>query len=127
MQVRLRPLRERWDLESGCGNEVGHVGPCAARNCIDANPAARAPAQPMQGGVARRCGPGQGGRHVEELVQTIDPGDPVLLEDRGGHRVRSGQMTGVRLGHGRALGRASDLDGNDGHLLACGVIGRQLQ
>ena len=69
----------------------------------------------------------QSGRDIEQLVQTVDPLDPVLAEDGGDDLVGPGQVPGVGLGHGGALVGPPYLHGHDGHLAPGRRVGSQLK
>ena len=116
MQLGLGRLLQLRDPQAGGGRHVGHVGTGAARDRVHADAVA-----------VGRGGAGEGGGHVEQLVETVDPGDAELAEDRRGHGVRTGEVAGVGLGHRAPFVGAPNLDGDDGHLLLGGPVGGQHQ
>ena len=127
MQLRLRRRTQSRQLQSRGGDHVRHVGAGAARDGVHADPAAGSTDQTAQRGRRRRLGARQGGRDIEQLVETVDPLDPVLAKDGGDDLVGSGQVAGVGLGHGSAFVGSPHLYGHDGHLAPGRRVGSQLE
>ena len=127
MQLCLRVLGERGQFEPGGRDHVGHVGAGATRDRIDADPSAGTTGQTPGGLGGGGLGAGQGSRHLEQLVESVDALNPVLAEDGGNDVVRSGQVARMCFRHGLALVGPAHLDRNDGNLARGGGIGRQLE
>ena len=123
MQGPLGGPGQLGEREPGIGDHVGDVRAGAARDGVDAHPRLASPLRPRRD--AGGPGAGEAGRHLEQLVETVDARDAELAEHRRGDRVGAGQVAGVALGHRRAGVGAADLHHDDGLVQRRRVLGRE--
>ena len=113
VKAALRLLRERRQREPVLLGDLGHQGARPTGDAVQAQAVARARGQL-----------GEQRRGLEELVEIADAHDTVLGEQPLHHRVRSGEVAGVGLGHAAAGTRAAHLDHHDRLALVVGSLER---
>ena len=106
-------LREPRHEHTVCATQVGDVRRGSTRHRVHTHAT----------GPVDEVGMTEHARHLDHLVEVVDPDHAELVEHRLMHRVGTGEVAGVRLRHRAAFLGATDLDRDDGHAALRGFVG----